>query len=138
MKSPDLKQFRRQLNEELLNILAWWEEHGIDRVNEGFYGRILNDKTVDARATKGIVLNTRILWTFSAAARFVGPTYLDCAERAYEFLVDHFVDFQNGSEKIDKTPRFGATGARLKAFAVSLIARILFNPSVPALDTAPR
>ena len=52
-------------------ILPFWEkltdgEHG------GFYGYMDEDLTLRREADKGCILNSRILWTFSAAALATG------------------------------------------------------------------
>ena len=56
-----------------------------------------NDLQIDEQAEKGIILNSRILWTFSRAAlRSDDPRYKEAAQRAYEYLTRHFVDEQAG------------------------------------------
>ena len=42
-------------------------QHAVDEKYGGFYGKIDNDNIVDIDAPKGLVLNARILWAFSAA-----------------------------------------------------------------------
>ncbi|HEY4976726.1 MAG TPA: AGE family epimerase/isomerase [Gaiellaceae bacterium] len=75
------------------DILPFWAEHTIDREKGGFYGLIANDLKVDTEAPKGSVLNTRILWTFSAALRsWPEPLYRELADRAYAYLLEHFWD----------------------------------------------
>ena len=49
------------------NILPFWHRHGVDRERGGFIGEMSNDLRVDRDAPKGLILNARILWTFSAA-----------------------------------------------------------------------
>ncbi len=79
------------------NILQFWLEHTIDEENSGFYGFISRDLTVNRQADKGLVLNTRILWTFSAAFRLYGePQYMEMADRAYRYITSYFIDFQHG------------------------------------------
>ena len=69
----------------------------IDHKNGGFYGRIDNQNRLHADASKGAVLNCRILWTFSAAYRiFRNPTYLQIAERAFHYIMNYFVDKKYG------------------------------------------
>ncbi|MBN1782217.1 AGE family epimerase/isomerase [bacterium] len=86
------------LREELSgNILGFWVKHGPDPVHGGFVGRLKNDLTVETDAHKGLILNARILWTFSAAYRFdPRPEYLENAERAHQFLARHFSDPDHG------------------------------------------
>src|SRR5450759_1636486 len=78
----------RELRED---ILPFWAERTVDREKGGFYGLITNDLEVDSDAPKGSVLNTRILWTFSAAFRtWPEPLYREMADRAYAYLLEHF------------------------------------------------
>ncbi|OBR64293.1 N-acyl-D-glucosamine 2-epimerase [Paenibacillus oryzae] len=79
------------------NILQFWLEHTIDEENGGFYGFISRDLTVNRQADKGLVLNTRILWTFSSAFRLYGDSrYLEMADRAYRYITSYFTDPQHG------------------------------------------
>ncbi|MGD0273428.1 MAG: AGE family epimerase/isomerase [Gaiellaceae bacterium] len=80
----------RELRE---GILPFWAERTVDSEQGGFYGLLANDLQVDPTAAKGSVLNTRILWTFSAAYRaFPDPLYREMADRAYSYLLEHFWD----------------------------------------------
>lgn len=98
MLSPDLKILQRELNQELKDILAYWEKHAPDPVNGGFYGQVGYDNVPKSEAAKGVVLNSRILWTFAAAARHTQhhDQYLPIAERAFNYLNDYFRDRQFG------------------------------------------
>ncbi len=92
-----LKDFKVAVDKELKeNILSFWMDHMIDREYGGFYGRISNNLIVDKKAPKGLVLNTRILWTFSAAYRIFGNReYLFMADRAYDYLIRYFWDMEH-------------------------------------------
>ena len=79
------------------NILRFWLDKMVDREDGGFYGRIDGQGTLHPEAEKGAILNARILWAFSAAYRVLGhQEYLDAATRAYEYLIDHFIDKEYG------------------------------------------
>jgi mannobiose 2-epimerase len=79
------------------NILPFWLQHAIDEEYGGFRGQIANDLTIDPRAAKGLILNARILWTFSKAySTYRDPVYLETARRAYEYLVRFFRDAEFG------------------------------------------
>lgn len=68
-----------------------------DDENGGFFGQMDNDLNVDRKGTKGVILNSRILWFFSAAYDLLKkPEYLDNARHAYEFLRDRCIDRENG------------------------------------------
>ena len=79
------------------NILRFWLDKMQDRENGGFYGRIDGSGMLHPEAEKGAILNARILWAFSAAYRVLGnPEYLEAAKRAYEYLIEHFIDEEYG------------------------------------------
>jgi mannobiose 2-epimerase len=78
------------------NILPYWENYMVDHENGGFYGSIDFFGHLDKKASKGAVLNTRILWTFSKAYNVLGEKkYLDLAQRAYEYIDKNFRDHVN-------------------------------------------
>jgi mannobiose 2-epimerase len=72
-------EFRQKAEAELRsNILPFWLKHAIDDEYGGFLGQIANDLTIDPRASKGLILIARILWTFSKAYTFYhDPVYLE-------------------------------------------------------------
>ena len=79
-----LQQFKEDLENQLQNILDFWQNKTIDDLNGGFFGRIDNNDKIITDAPKGSVLNSRILWTFSAAYNLTkSETYLKTAERAF-------------------------------------------------------
>jgi len=85
---------RERIESELrTNILAFWLEHAIDEQYGGFRGEIANDLTFDPYAHKGLILNARILWTFSKAFSVYGEeVYRQTARRAYDYIAQHFWD----------------------------------------------
>ena len=92
-----LQQYKKELQMELASILNFWERNTIDKENGGFYGKLDNQNKVYHDAPKGSVLNSRILWAFSAAYNLTGnKDYLYTAERAFQFIQDHFIDKKNG------------------------------------------
>ena len=79
------------------NILPFWLNNMQDRENGGFYGQMKGDGTLVKDADKGCILNARILWAFSAAARVLGKQeYLDAATRAKDYILQHFIDREFG------------------------------------------
>lgn len=97
MKMMDKKQFSEELHGELTSILSYWQANTIDETYDGFYGQIDHFNNVIPGATKGAVLNTRILWTFSAAYNFTkNEAYLHIAHRAFDYLKKYFLDKDNG------------------------------------------
>ncbi len=85
---------RRELLED---ILPFWRRRTVDERRGGFIGQMSNDLRVQEDAPKGLILNARILWTFSAAFAYTQDER-DCAlaQRAYEYLTHHFVDQTHG------------------------------------------
>lgn len=79
------------------NILPYWLEKVTDHDRGGYYGKVDSHENVHPDAVKGAIQHARILWTFSAAYRVLGTQlYLDAAERCKDYIVNHFVDHQNG------------------------------------------
>ena len=84
-------------NELRSNILPFWLKHTIDEDFGGFRGQITNDLIVDPKSDKGLILNARILWTFSKAySVYREDIYLQAAKRAYDYIVRHFLDYEFG------------------------------------------
>lgn len=75
------------------NILSFWMEKMQDNEHGGFYGQIDGSNVLHPKANKGAILNARILWTFSSAYRILrNPKYLKIAQRAFDYIVTHFMD----------------------------------------------
>jgi len=68
-----------------------------DKENGGFYGEADFYGSIDKTASKGCILNSRILWTFSAAYRILGDeSYKTYAQHACDFLTSGFLDKTHG------------------------------------------
>lgn len=95
--SKEILNYKLYFEEELENILSYWIKYSVDETSNSFYGAAdLNGKPV-LNANKSCVLNARILWTFSAAARkYDNPEYSRMAELAYEVLQRDFLDQDYG------------------------------------------
>ncbi|MDR2717503.1 MAG: AGE family epimerase/isomerase [Treponema sp.] len=84
------------LREVKENILPFWQNMA-DEENGGFYGEADFYGKPDKTAAKGCILNSRILWTFSAAYRIFGDTtYKTSAQHARDFLSSAFLDTTHG------------------------------------------
>jgi len=114
----ELKTFKEECLKECHNILTWWEKNTLDEKNGGFIGQVDFDMTKHPEADKALVLNSRLLWTFSAAYRvFQKKEYLDLANRAYDYMMEKFIDKKNngvywsldceGKPKNDRNQIFG-------------------------------
>ncbi|MEQ8581498.1 MAG: AGE family epimerase/isomerase [Marinoscillum sp.] len=79
------------------NVLGFWQRRMVDDEQGGFYGRIDGHGQLHPQADKAIILNTRILWTFSAAFQLTrDPLHKQMADRAYRYILDHFMDQEAG------------------------------------------
>ena len=87
-----LAGFKTELTAELQQILDYWTQYTVDVENGGFYGKISNDNQVENTSPKGAVLNARVLWSFAAAYNLNPAHSLDLADRAYRYILDHFID----------------------------------------------
>lgn len=102
-------------------ILPFWEKLK-DEKRGGFYGYMDEELRTNRDADKGCILNSRILWTFSAAARVLRREDLrEYADHAYDFL-SRFEDPVNGgvfwSVTCDGKPSDTTKHTYCQAFAV--------------------
>lgn len=82
---------------ELHRIASWWLDKSIDVDHGGFVGEIDFDGNPVIGATKGVILNSRILWFFSEFAMFHDDTrYRSAADRAFSYLLEFFDDTVHG------------------------------------------
>lgn len=89
-----IKGFKKELTD---NILPFWFERMQDHRYGGFYGRIDGNNLLYPEANKGAILNARILWTFSSAYRLLKDvTYLQVAQRAFDYICTFFLDEEYG------------------------------------------
>lgn len=93
-----INQLRNEMRSELENnILPFWMNKMEDNEEGGFYGQITGEDELKPEASKGAILNARILWTFSSAYRLLKkPEYLKTATRAKRYLIDRFYDPEYG------------------------------------------
>ena len=104
------KNLYAELKQELTkDILPYWEKHARDKATGGFYGSIDNSNKYNAKEERSIVMVSRFLWTYSAAARLLkDSSYMDMADWAYRYLAKSFCDTYYGgvfwSVKADGKP----------------------------------
>ncbi|MES1198299.1 MAG: AGE family epimerase/isomerase, partial [Chitinophagaceae bacterium] len=92
-----LVRYRAQMDEELLSVLNYWIKYTVDEEGDGFFGSVSNNNVPDKTAPKGIVLNSRILWAFSAGFLYSkDQNYLRIADRAFQYITRHFIDTESG------------------------------------------
>lgn len=101
----NLLSLKSEVRQEFNRLLDYWLKYS--PAAEGFYGSIsLDNKGLDTE--RSAVATSRILWGFSAAALFIEQhpelvqeqrflSHLKVqADRAFSYLLDHFVDNMNG------------------------------------------
>lgn len=97
MNSAALATYKSEVTNELSDTLKWWMTYMVDRENGGFYGKVNDDNLATPTAPKGLVLNSRILYTFSSAYLLNRKDeYLAIANSAFDYLTTYFLDEQNG------------------------------------------
>ena len=131
------KEIRAQLEQK---ILPFWMNLQ-DAEYGGFYGVMDNHLSRSRTADEGCILNSRILWTFSEAARLLdGEKYTPFAKQAYRFL-ERFTDPYNGgvywSVTYDGKPADTTKHTYCQAFAIyGLAAYYRLTGEQEALDRA--
>ncbi|NKI33306.1 N-acylglucosamine 2-epimerase [Muricauda sp. DJ-13] len=97
MSIKELEGLRSSLENELQNVLRYWKDNTVDFENGGFYGKIDSSNLIHKKAPKGIILNTRILWSFCRASNFYNHREFDFEiERAFGYLNEKFRDNLHG------------------------------------------
>lgn len=77
-------------------IIPFWSRLRDDEYG-GFYGLVDSELNVYKTYTKGVILNSRILWFYANAYLTLGDkTCLENARHAYDFMKKHCIDENNG------------------------------------------
>jgi cellobiose epimerase len=98
MMNQEIIHLSSEMQSELIqNILPFWMNQMVDNEFGGFYGRIDGYGNQIRGTEKGGILNSRILWTFSAAYRHLkDQSYRHMAERAKDAILSCFFDEKYG------------------------------------------
>ncbi len=126
-----LDRYAKEVNTELQSILNYWFSHTYNEKQENFFNKVDKNNVPDATSPKGIVLNSRILWTFSAASQLLVEQtpitdYLTMTETAYQYLITYFKDKEFGGmywsldaagNPLDKTKQMYGHSFALYAFS---------------------
>jgi mannobiose 2-epimerase len=118
------QEFAQAVRAELLgDIVPFWSERALDRERGGFVGHLSREGVVDPTAPKGLILNARLLWTFSAFARELGDAAcLKIAERAYDYLEAHFWDREHGGAFWEVAPDGQPRDMKKKVYGQAFLA----------------
>ena len=96
MELPALHNYKKELETELHSILEWWMSHS-KNPHGSFFGEVNDRNEAIVDAPMGLVMYSRILWTFSAAyTQNKREPYREMAGRAYEGLMKYFKDNIHG------------------------------------------
>ena len=98
MNPGNLKEFSSRVSGQLFgHILPFWCGPALDREQGGWMAWLSNDLRPDRTQPKGLIVNSRILWAFSAVHRERPEAlYRQMADRALDFLMTRFWDAQHG------------------------------------------
>jgi cellobiose epimerase len=91
----------------LKHIMPFWCGPAVDREQGGWMAWLSNDLTANRTKPKGLIVNARILWTFSALHRFrPEPIFREMADRAFDVVMNRFWDSQYGGAFWQLNDRF--------------------------------
>ncbi len=98
MDATKLKAISQGIKDQLFgNILPFWCGPAVDHEQGGWMGWLSNDLKPDRTQPKGLIVNSRILWAFSAVHQ-ARPEKLfrQMADRAFDYVMNRFWDPQYG------------------------------------------
>lgn len=91
------KALRHEARVEAKHLLRWWARRMPDDQDGGFWGEVDDNDRPVADAPKSVILNTRMLWFFSAMATYLGSNdALLLAHRAANYIRSYFLDPDHG------------------------------------------
>jgi mannobiose 2-epimerase len=98
MDANQLKDFSRRAEAQLFgHILPFWCGPALDHEQGGWMGWLSNDLKPDRSQPKGLIVNARILWAFSAVhEKRPEKLFKEMAGRAFDFVMGKFWDTEHG------------------------------------------
>ena len=123
------------------DLIPFWMNMRDDE-NGGFCGFADENGVPDKESSKGVILQSRILWFFSSAYMLSkDPEVLSCADHAYRFLRDYCMDHEYGgmfwSVNADGTPCEDMKHTYCQSFALYAFSAYYRASGAPeALDLA--
>ena len=109
--------FLQEVRENLTSgILPYWLK--LKDRRGGFYGEVLSDGKVLYDAPRGVILNARLIWAFSAAYAALKDTqYLVAAVHARDWFLEHFCDHKYGGVYWSVSPEGERLDAKKQLYA---------------------
>ena len=98
IKPSEIEHFVQRVERQLFgHLLPFWSGPALDHEHGGWMGWLANDLTPDQSQPKGLIVNSRILWAFSAVHCVrPEPLYFEMAGRAFDFVMNRFWDERHG------------------------------------------
>jgi mannobiose 2-epimerase len=98
MNSAAIKEFADRVHAQLYgHILPFWSGPALDGDAGGWVSWMANDGRVELTRPQGLIVNSRILWTFAAVHRAKpSPIWQEMAARAYDVVRHWFWDTKFG------------------------------------------
>ncbi len=98
MEVPGITAFAERVRQHLFgHLLPFWTGPDLDHEQGGWVAWMSNDLRIDRSQPKGLIVNSRILWAFSAVHRAKpDPLYREMADRACRIVMDRFWDAAHG------------------------------------------
>ena len=98
MDPTTLKTFSGRVSDQLFgHLMPFWCGSAVDHEQGGWMGWLSNDIKPDRTQPKGLIVNSRILWAFSAVHQARPETlFRQMADRAFDFVMNRFWDPQPG------------------------------------------
>jgi cellobiose epimerase len=98
MDPSKLKACSQSIRDQLYgNIMPFWCGPALDHEHGGWMGWLSNDLKPDRTQPKGLIVNSRILWAFSAVHQEHPEKLLrQMADRAFDCVMNRFWDTQSG------------------------------------------
>jgi len=140
-----LQATRSRLDALALEVATFWKTHGLDAEYGGFHGMHDRNGQPVLGAEKGLIQQSRHLWTFSTwyERREPTPEIRALADDVYRFLITHYLD--DDHEFFFKVDRAGTQVVETKKqlyaesfaiFGLATYARIFDVPEARALALA--
>ena len=134
MNTNELKDFSQRVSDQLFGqIMPFWCGPAVDHEQGGWMGWLFNDLMPDRTQPKGLIVNSRILWAFSAVHR-ARPEKLfqQMADRAFDYVMNRFWDTQHGGAywRLDDAGRVMDDSKKIYGQAFYIYALAEYSPGL--------
>lgn len=117
-----LSTYHKEFHQELYNILAYWSTEVFDEETGEIIGEIDHYGTKYPESNKGIILCSRMMWTFSAASRFYkNDDYKSHADRVRKYIETYFYDAAHGGYVWEVTSQGDIVVSKKQVYAQAFV-----------------